>query len=123
MILQNHDFNFIAYPLVSIKLANTILPTICSNSFYPYVIHLNQQTDLFVVALLFWGASIFENLHDFRYEGGAPISSGFQIPLVTKPPDQCLAFNRDKDFPNTYIPINWLDRQRTSEYSDTRIYD
>ena len=82
MILQNHDFNFIAYPLVSIKLANTILPTICSNSFYPYVIHLNQQTDLFVVALLFWGASIFENLHDFRYEGGAPINTGFQIPLV-----------------------------------------
>ena len=22
------------------------------------------------------------NLHDFRYEGGAPINSGFQIPLV-----------------------------------------
>ena len=23
-----------------------------------------------------------QNLHDFRYEGGAPINSGFQIPLV-----------------------------------------
>ena len=25
---------------------------------------------------------ILINLHDFRYEGGASISSGFQIPLV-----------------------------------------
>ena len=25
----------------------------------------------------------FVNLHDFRYEGGAPINSGFQIPLVS----------------------------------------
>ena len=24
------------------------------------------------------------NLHDFRYEGGAPINSGFQIPLVNE---------------------------------------
>ena len=23
-----------------------------------------------------------QNLHDFRYEGGAPINSGFQIPVV-----------------------------------------
>ena len=27
---------------------------------------------------------VYENLHDFRYEGGAPINSGFQIPLVNK---------------------------------------
>ena len=26
----------------------------------------------------------YENLHDFRYEGGAPINSGFQIPLVNE---------------------------------------
>ena len=26
--------------------------------------------------------SPYENLHDFRYEGGAPINSGFQITLV-----------------------------------------
>ena len=25
-----------------------------------------------------------ENLHDFRYEGGAPINSGSQIPLVNE---------------------------------------
>ena len=31
--------------------------------------------------------------------------------------------NCDTDSPNTYIPIIWLDRQRTTEYSDTRIYD
>ena len=24
----------------------------------------------------------YENLHDFRYEGGAPINSGSQIPVV-----------------------------------------
>ena len=23
------------------------------------------------------------NLHDFRYDGGAPINSGFQIPLIS----------------------------------------
>ena len=23
------------------------------------------------------------NLHDFRYEGGAPINSGFEIPLIS----------------------------------------
>ena len=27
---------------------------------------------------------ILINLHDFRYEGGAPINSGFQIPLVNE---------------------------------------
>ena len=27
---------------------------------------------------------ILINLHDFRYEGGAPISSGSQIPLVSE---------------------------------------
>ena len=26
----------------------------------------------------------YENLHDFRYEGGAPINSGFQIPVVNE---------------------------------------
>ena len=26
----------------------------------------------------------YENLHDFRYEGGAPIDSGTQIPLVNE---------------------------------------
>ena len=26
----------------------------------------------------------YENLYDFRYEGGAPINSGFQIPLVNE---------------------------------------
>ena len=26
----------------------------------------------------------YENLHDFRYEGGAPINSGSQIPLVNE---------------------------------------
>ncbi len=29
----------------------------------------------------------------------------------------------DTDSLNTYIPGFWLDRQRTIEYSDTRIYD
>ena len=26
----------------------------------------------------------YENLHDFRYEGGAPINSGSQIPPVNE---------------------------------------
>jgi hypothetical protein len=26
----------------------------------------------------------YVNLHDFRYEGGAPINSGFQITLVNE---------------------------------------
>ena len=28
------------------------------------------------------GFTIKQNLHDFRYEGGAPINSGSQIPVV-----------------------------------------
>ena len=30
------------------------------------------------------GFTTKQNLHDFRYEGGAPINSGFQIPLVNE---------------------------------------
>ena len=30
------------------------------------------------------GFNTKQNLHDFRYEGGAPINSGFQIPLVNE---------------------------------------
>ncbi len=30
-----------------------------------------------------------ENLHDFRYEGGAPINSGSQIPLVNEKRKYC----------------------------------
>ena len=31
-----------------------------------------------------WLVSLFINLHDFRYEGGAPINSESQIPLVNE---------------------------------------
>ena len=82
MTLPNQDFSFIAYPLVSIILTNTILATIRSNYFYPHVIHLYKQADYFLVALLFRGASIFKNLHDFRYKGGADINGGSQIALI-----------------------------------------